>query len=310
MKNILITTSSFADETPELLTSLEASGLKAILNPFRRKLTENEVKSLIQEHEPAGMIAGVEPLTRQVLENAPFIKVISRCGIGMDSVDLKAAEELGIKVTNTPDAPTIPVGELTIGMILALLRSLHHSDASIRAGGWERPMGLLLHGKTVGIVGCGRIGSYVAKILTAFGCKLLGYDPLCSSHQYVELTSMESLLQKSDIVSLHLPYSEANHHLINEKQISLMKQGAILINASRGGLVDEITLVVALQSGKLAGAAIDSFEQEPYTGPLAHLNNTLLTGHIGSYAREGRMIMEQQAVDNLLKFLFDGDCVK
>lgn len=303
MKNVLITTSSFADEAPELLASLEASGLKAILNPYRRKLTETEVDALIQEQRPVGMIAGVEPLTRPVLEKAPFMKVISRCGIGMDSVDLAAADELGIVVTNTPDAPTIPVGELTIGMILTLLRSIHHSDASIRTGGWERPMGALLHGKTVGIVGCGRIGSYVAKILEAFGCRLLGFDPFCTSHQHVELTTLETLVQEADIVTLHLPYSETNHHLINEDQIARMKQGALLVNASRGGLIDETALAEALHSGKLAGAAIDSFEQEPYSGPLTKLKNTLLTGHIGSYAKEGRMIMERQAVENLLKAL-------
>lgn len=303
MKNILITTSSFADEAPELLALLESSGLKAILNPFRRKLTESEVDTLLQEHQAVGMIAGVEPLTRSVLENAPFMKVISRCGIGMDSVDLAAANELGIAVTSTPDAPTIPVGELTIGMILTLMRSIHHSDAAIRTGVWERPMGTLLHGKTVGIIGCGRIGSYVAKILEAFGCRLLGFDPFCTSHQHVELTTLETLIQEADIVTLHLPYSEANHHLISEDRIARMKQGALLVNASRGGLIDETALAEALQSGKLAGAAIDSFEQEPYVGPLTKLKNTLLTGHIGSYAKEGRMIMEQQAVDNLLKAL-------
>jgi len=303
MNNILITTSSFAEEAPEPLSSLELAGLKGILNPHRRKLTENEVDCLIQEHRPVGMIAGVEPLTREIMIKAPFLKVISRCGIGLDSVDLVAAGELGITVTNTPDAPTIPVGELTVGMILSLIRSIHQSDASIRTGAWERPMGSLLYGKTVGIIGCGRIGSYVARILSAFGCRLVGYDPVCSNHQYVELTSLENLLQTADIVTLHLPYSKANHHLINEKRISLMKQGAALVNASRGGLVDEVALAGSLQSGKLAGAAIDSFELEPYFGPLAQLNNTLLTGHIGSYAREGRMIMEQQAVGNLLKAL-------
>jgi D-3-phosphoglycerate dehydrogenase len=303
MKNVLITTSSFADEAPELLASLESSGLKAVLNPFRRKLTESEVDALIQEHQPVGMIAGVEPLTRQVMQKASFLKVISRCGIGMDAVDLAAAKELAIMVTNTPDAPTIPVGELTIGMILTLLRSIHVSDSSIRTGGWERPMGALLHDKTVGIIGCGRIGTYVAKILAAFGCRLLGCDPCCASHQCIGVTDLKSLLQEADIVTLHLPYTEACRHLINAERIALMKQGAVLVHASRGGLVDEDALAAALQSGKLAGAAIDCFEREPYTGPLAQLKNTLLTGHIGSYAREGRMIMEQQAMDNLLKAL-------
>lgn len=299
-KNILITTSSF---DAEILSLFDTHNLKVILNPYKRKLTENEVAGLIQQYQPIGMIAGVEPLTGTVLKEAPFLKVISRCGIGMDSVDLVVAEGLGIKVTNTPDAPTMPVAELTIGLMISLIRSLHVSDSSIRDGHWARPMGSLLHGKTIGIIGCGRIGSYVAKILAAFGCNLVGYDPFCAKHDKLGLTTLENLLKVSDLVSLHLPYSEDNHYFINAERVALMKDGALLINASRGGLVDEKALVEALESGKLGGAAFDCFEHEPYTGLLAQLPNTLLTAHIGSYAREGRRIMEQQAVENLIDCL-------
>lgn len=303
MNNVLITTSSFAADVPDLLASMESAGLKPILNPYRRKLSEDEVAALIKEFRPIGMIAGVEPLTRAVMTTAPFLKAISRCGIGMDSIDLAAATELGITVTNTPDAPTIPVAELTIGLILTLLRSLHLSDTSIRRGEWERPMGTLLYGKTVGIIGCGRIGSCVARIASVFGCRLIGYDPYCTGHPSIELTTLEYLLHVADVVSLHLPYSRESHHFVDGEKLALMKPEAVLINASRGGLVDEVALAGALAAGKLSGAALDCFEIEPYSGPLTGLKNTLLTGHIGSYAREGRMIMERQAVDNLLKAL-------
>lgn len=303
MNNVLITTSSFAADVPDLLASMESAGLKPILNPYRRKLSEDEVAALIKEFRPIGMIAGVEPLTRAVMTTPPFLKAISRCGIGMDSIDLAAATELGITVTNTPDAPTIPVAELTIGLILTLLRSLHLSDTSIRRGEWERPMGTLLYGKTVGIIGCGRIGSCVARIASAFGCRLIGYDPYCTGHPSIELTTLEYLLHVADVVSLHLPYSRESHHFVDGEKLALMKPEAVLINASRGGLVDEVALAGALAAGKLSGAALDCFEIEPYSGPLTGLKNTLLTGHIGSYAREGRMIMERQAVDNLLKAL-------
>lgn len=303
MNNVLITTSSFAENIPDFLASMESAGLRPILNPYRRKLSEDEVTALIREYQPIGIIAGVEPLTRAVMTTAPFLKVISRCGIGMDSVDLAAAAELGIIVTNTPDAPTIPVAELTIGLMLTLLRSLHLSDASIRRGEWERPMGTLLHGKTVGIIGCGRIGSCVARIASAFGCRVIGHDPYCSSHPNIELTTLENLLSIADVVSLHLPYMGDTHHLVDGERLALMKPEAVFINASRGGLVDEVALAGALAAGKLSGAALDCFESEPYSGPLVGLKNTLLTGHIGSYAREGRMIMERQAVDNLLKAL-------
>jgi len=302
-KTILITTSSFGTHAPELIDRLQDAGLQVVLNPFKRKLTEAEVTSLVEEHQPVGMIAGVEPLTRQVFQKAPNMKVISRCGIGMDAVDLDAARDLGIVVTNTPDAPTIPVAELTIGMILCLYRSIHVSDASIRAGGWQRPMGHLLFGKKIGIIGCGRIGSSVAKLLTAFGCEILGCDPICKEHDLICMTESKRLLAEADIVCLHVPYSDQTHHYMNEQRIRSMKKGAVLVNTARGGLIDEDALLAALQDGHLAGAAIDSFEQEPYNGPLKDIPNIVMTAHMGSYAKEGRIMMEQQAVDNLLREL-------
>jgi len=303
MKNILITTSSFGKEDPAPLTVLERAGLTAVLNPFGRKLTESEAIELFEEYNPVGMIAGVEPLTRAVLEKGKGLKSIARCGIGMDSVDLTAAGDLGITVTNTPDAPTIPVAELTLGMILSLLRQTHVSDASIRNGAWVRPMGNLLHGKTVGIIGCGRIGSYLGRLLVPFECTLLGYDPFCKKSTIFQLTSLEDLLSRSDIISLHIPFTDENRHFINASRLGQMKKGALFFNAARGGLVDENALYEALSSGYLGGAALDCFEEEPYMGKLKDLRNTLLTGHIGSYAKEGRAIMEMQAAENLVREL-------
>ena len=190
-----------------------------------RKLTEDEVSKLIIDHHPIGMIAGVEPLTRIVLDKANGLNVISRCGIGLDSVDLDAAKELNILVTNTPDAPTIAVAELTLGMTLSLLRKIHLSDGGIRQGEWTRPYGRLLHGKTVGIIGCGRIGTYLAKLLQPFGCKILGCDPACPIEENFILVDAENILKQSDIISLHIPYSATTHHFINKKRIEMMKDG-------------------------------------------------------------------------------------
>lgn len=307
---ILITTSSFAKNDQNLLEIFVEQELQIILNPYARKLTESEVSELIEQHQPVGMIAGVEPLTRQVLEKAKNLKVISRAGIGMDAVDLQAAKDLGIVVTNTPDAPTIPVAELTMGMIFSLLRRIHVSDASIRHGEWIRPMGNLLHGKTIGLIGCGRIGSYLAGLLSSFGCKILGYDPFIEKSDKFSIVGLERILSDADIISLHIPYSQENHHFINAKRIQNMKKGALLINAARGGLVDEDALYNALSSGYLGGAAIDCFEQEPYTGKLKDLDNVLLIAHIGSYAQEGRVLMERQAVENLLQELKKAGSIK
>ena len=308
--NILITTSSFAKSDCSLLETFVEQELQIILNPYARKLTKSEVCELIEQHQPVGMIAGVEPLTRKVLEKAKKLKVISRAGIGMDSVALQAAKDLGIVVTNTPDAPTIPVAELTLGMIISLLRRIHISDASIRHGEWIRPMGNLLHGKTVGLIGCGRIGSYLAGLLSSFGCKILGCDPFVNKSDNFSLIGLEKILSDADIISLHIPYSQENHHFINAERIQNMKKGSLLINAARGGLIDEDALYNALSSGYLGGAAMDCFEEEPYAGKLKDLDSVLLTAHIGSYAQEGRILMERQAVENLLRELKKAGCIK
>jgi D-3-phosphoglycerate dehydrogenase / 2-oxoglutarate reductase len=310
MDKVLITTSSFGNNEPDLPKTLGNAGLEYVLNPFARKLTEFEVTELIEKYQPIGMIAGVEPLTRAVLEKAKNLKVISRAGIGMDSVDLQVAKDLDIVVTNTPDAPTIPVAELTLGMILCLLRRIHISDSSIRRGDWVRPMGNLLHGKTVGLIGCGRIGSYLAGLLSSFKCKILGCDSCVNKSDNFFPVSLESILSDTDIISLHIPYNQENHHFINGKRIQRMKRGSLLINAARGGLVDEDALYNALSSGYLGGAAIDCFEQEPYTGKLKNLDNVLVTAHVGSYAQEGRIMMERQAVENLLQELKKAGSIK
>lgn len=300
---ILITTSSFGKGDAAPLDILHQTGLEIVLNPYCRKLTEDEILQLMLEHKPVGILAGVEPLTGNVLDKAKELKAIARCGIGLDSVDLEAARQLGMSVTNTPDAPTLAVAELTLGMILSLLRMLHVSDAGIRDGRWERPMGALLHGKTVGIVGCGRVGSRLAGYLKALGCTVLGCDQACQCHDTIQIIDMDRLLEESDILTLHVPYCQDTHHLLDARRIEKMKPGAYFINASRGGLVDENALYKALVSGQISGAALDCFEQEPYGGPLKELQNVLLTAHIGSYAKEARIMMETQAAENLIKQL-------
>lgn len=300
---VLITTSSFGKIDQGPLKELQHNGLQIISNPLGRKLTELEVLELILEHKPIGIIAGVEPLTAKVLYKASNLKAIARAGIGMDSVDLEVAKKLSISVTNTPEAPTMAVAELTIGVILSLLRMLHISDASIRFSKWSRPMGHLLYKKTVGIIGCGRIGKKIADYLKIFECTVIASDQVNFNSEGISFMELDELLLSADIVTLHLPYSKQNHHIINNERISIMKKGAYLVNAARGGLVDENALLEALKSGHLAGAALDCFEKEPYDGPLKDLPNVLLTAHLGSYAKEARLMMETQAARNLIKQL-------
>lgn len=303
LKKILITTSSFGRSDGSVLDAIKAAGYEPVLNPYGRKLTEDEVSRLIGEVKPVGMIAGVEPLTGKVLEEADGLKVISRCGIGMDSVDMPAAERLGISVRNTPDAPTLAVAELTVGLMIDVLRRISLMDRSIRSGGWDRPTGMLLSQKTVGIVGCGRIGTSVAKLLEGFQCELIGSDSYIETHPLIEIIGLDSLFARADIISFHVPYSEETHHMINADNVSRVKKGAIVVNTSRGGIIDEDVVYQALIDGHLGGAGIDCYEQEPYKGRLIDCEQAVLTSHVGSYAKESRVQMEREAADNLLEAL-------
>ena len=299
MNKILITTSSFNLETPEIL-ALQDAGYEVVLNPHKRRLSENEVQELLTP-DIIGMIAGVEPLTRNVIEGAEGLRVISRCGIGMDSVDLDAAKENNVAVFNTPDAPTRAVAELAVGLMLDCLRGISVQDRAIRGKEWVRPMGGLIGERTVGLVGFGRIGRKVAQYLEGFGAKVIAYDPYVEGDERV--VTLDEVLSRSDIVSLHIPYSDDNHHLINADTLAKMKQGAVLINTARGGLVDEEALAVSLESGHLSSAAMDVYEEEPYKGALANIDNIVLTAHVGSYAKEARIEQEALAADNLLEGL-------
>ncbi len=304
MTTILITTSSFDVDANASLRALREQGFELVLNPFNRRLTEEEVTALITEHRPVGMIAGVEPLTRAVLEGASNLKVVSRCGTGMDSVDLDAAQEFGIAVLNTPGAPAKAVAELTVGLILSALRHIPRGDRTIRSGDWKPFMGNLLSGKYVGIIGGGRIGSMVAELAAAFGADPHIFDPfLTPENTSHPLTDLNSLLTNSDIVSLHIPQTEQTQNLLNAERIASLKPSALIVNTSRGGLIDEDALFDALQAGQIAGAALDVFLDEPYSGPLATLDNVILTSHMGSYAQETRAMMELEAAENLTNAL-------
>ncbi|MDO9471002.1 MAG: phosphoglycerate dehydrogenase [Nitrosomonas sp.] len=303
MNTFVISTSSFDIDNNPHIQQLLQSGMQVITNPHRRKLTEDEIIELLQEGA-TGLIAGIEPLTERVFQSASNLKVISRCGAGLDSVDLAAAKKHGITVFNTPEAPAQAVAELTMGLILTLLRQIRQIDQSVRNGEWPRTQGRLLAAQTVGIIGMGHIGRRVARLCQAFEATVIAHDPYASQVSAdVALISLEQLLATADIITLHLPYGPDTHHLLNAKAFATMKPEAIVINAARGGLVDEDALLAALQAGKVSAAALDVFEQEPYHGPLIESGNVILTSHVGSLARESRQLMEIEAAENLLQGL-------
>jgi D-3-phosphoglycerate dehydrogenase len=296
---VLISTSSFGLADPAPLARLEAAGLDYELNPHGRVLTEDEAADLLTDVD--GVIAGTEPLSARVLAGAPRLRVISRVGVGLERVDLAAAERHGVQVFTTPDALTDAVAELTLGGILALLRELPRMNADMHSGAWEKHMGLLLRGKTVGIVGLGRIGRRVAQLLEPFGVRRLACDAdpdeAWASAHGVELTSLAELLPEIDILTVH---ASGNECLIGAGELARLEPGAFVVNVARGGLVDEDALHDALVSGRVAGCYVDVFTREPYQGRLCGLPNAILTPHVGSYAREARARMESEAVENLL----------
>ena len=296
MEKITITTTSFAkyDRGPVLI--LEKNGFKVVANPFGRKLSKEETVELCKGSR--GIIAGTEAYDEDMLKKLNSLSVISRCGAGTQNVDIRAAEKSGIRVFNTPDAPTLAVAELTVGLILNLLRKISRMDADMKAGRWDKKMGNLLSGKQVGIIGIGRIGSAVKKILSSFDCNTSFSDKVDRvKGERAAPMPLDEILKSSDIISLHV---SGNETVIGEKEIALMKKGAHLINTSRGSVVDEKALYRALKEKHLSGAAIDVFEKEPYDGSLKELDNVILTPHIGSYAKEARIKMELEAVNNLL----------
>lgn len=299
---VFISTSSFVEYDVLPLKMVKDAGMDVQVNPYGRKLMPEECLSLYRDID--GLIAGTEALTAEVLRSARKLKVISRCGVGTDNIDMKVAEGLGIKVFTTPDVPTQAVAELTIGLMLDLLHGISREDRLVRSGVWQKNMGKLLSGKTLGVLGLGRVGKRVVELTQPFSLTYIAWDispdrQFADKHR-IEFTSLDELLSKADIVTIHLPYTSELKHLIGEKEFRLMKRDAFLLNAARGGLVDEMALYNVLRERRFAGAALDVFEQEPYAGPLKELDNIILTPHIGSYAKEARVEMEIEAARNLI----------
>jgi D-3-phosphoglycerate dehydrogenase / 2-oxoglutarate reductase len=300
---IAITTSSFGKESPAPVDALRSAGFDLVFNPHGRKLTKPETVELLRGVD--GVLAGTEALDREVLAQLPGLKVISRVGTAVDNVDQACARERGIPVFNTPDGPTNGVAELVLGGLLALLRRIPQSDASVRRGEFTKPMGRLLRGKTVAIIGMGRIGKAIVRLLQPFGVKVLAVDPVKDEafmREYdVRYVHLEEALLEADVLSLNLSGSSKTP-LLGAQEFAQMKPGALLVNASRGGWIDEAALCESLQSGRLGGAYLDVFAAEPYQGPLAALENVVLTAHIGSYALECRIGMEMEAAEKVIEF--------
>ena len=307
--------------TPTSFKKAENAAARAVLEAFADEIIYNETgvpqpggARLPRGGGAGGDIAGLDYITEAVVEHMPeSVKCISRYGIGYDRVDLKACSRKGIKVTNTPGANATAVCELAFGLMLCAARDIPRLHRAVEAGDWPRSTGSELAGKTLGIVGLGAIGKKLALRALAFEMTVVAYDPyfdeaFASAHGIKKL-ELDELLKTSDVMSLHVPLTDATRHIINAERIASMKKGAIIINTARGGLIDEAACAEALVAGKLGGLGLDAFEQEPLLeSPLKGLPNVIFTPHTGAHTAEAVSNMGIMAVQNLIDVLSGKEC--
>ena len=302
---VLITTCPFGELDPEPIRLLEDERIVYTTNPLGRRLREEELAEMISPFEV--LIAGTEPITEAVLELAPNLRLIARVGIGLDNVPLAAARERGIAVTYTPDAPSAAVAELTIAQMLSLLRKTSNADRGMRQGVWNRRIGRRLGLLTVGVIGVGRVGRLVIRHLQGWSPIRILANDLKVDDEFTRLTGCiwtdtEKIFREADIITLHLPMTAQTRNLVGKRELDLMKPDAILINTARGGIVDEAALAAALRTRPGFSAAVDVFEQEPYGGELAALENCLLSCHMGSGTHDCRLRMETEAAQEVVRY--------
>ncbi|MFN3144924.1 MAG: phosphoglycerate dehydrogenase [Paracoccaceae bacterium] len=306
MTKIFISTVPFGERNKLPLELLEGAGHEFVINPIGRRLREEEIAEQVADAE--AIIAGTEPITAEVIAACPNLKLISRVGIGLDSVDLNAARARGIEVAYTPDAPAPAVAELTIGLLLSLIRHTHVANLKMHKGEWHRFFGRRVPDLTIGVIGAGRIGGRVLRRIAAFGTPRvlvndLSPNPHVADALKIEWADKETIYREADVVTLHLPMTPSTKNMIRHEQLRMMKPDAMIINTSRGGIVNEADLARVLEEGHLSGAAVDVFEQEPYEGPLCGIERCLLTSHMGSMSVDCRTRMEIEATEEVIRFL-------
>jgi D-3-phosphoglycerate dehydrogenase len=282
-KKVLVTATNYSIYCAEAKKMLEDQGFQVIENMRGRPLQFTELQKIVFDID--AVIAGVDDWNEAVFKIAPKLKIITRFGVGVDNIDLVKAKKYGIKVTNAKGHNSNSVAELTVGLMLGMLKNILYLDKSLRKGNWDRFMGKDLRGKSVGLLGFGAIAQQVAAKLQSFGVELYAFDKnpdfVKAQKLGVKLMEMEAILKSCDIVSLHLPSLKETYHIMGKEQFAMMKQGAYFINTARGVLVDEQALYEALQKHKLTAAALDVYEEEPakVTNPLFSLDNIICTPH-------------------------------
>ena len=275
---------------------------------LRYGISQDELIELIKDYDALIVRSGTK-VTREIIERAENLKIIGRAGVGLDNIDVKAAEENKIKIVNSPEASTISVAELVFGSLISFIRNIHKANESMKRGKWEREkfMGNELYGKTLGIIGFGRIGREVAMRARAFGMKILAYDPSITVEDArefnIEYSDLENLLRNSDIITLHVPLTDETENMIDKRELELMKRDSILINIARGGVVNEDALYEFLKEKKIRGAILDVYSEEPPRDyRLIKLDNVLATPHIGASTDEAQINAGLVIVEKIRNF--------
>ncbi len=283
MGRVLVGPVRFAGLCPDACEALVSAGHQLILNPSTAPFTRDDLLELAVDVDAA--IVGMEDWESEIIAAASRLQILSKLGVGTDNIDLPQCRAFGIDVTNAPGANSNAVAELAVGLMLACSRHILAQDRTIRSGGWDRLTGIELTSKVVGLVGFGQAAQHVARRLAGFEPRLLAYDPYAdptrASALGAELLGLEELLRESDVISLHLPHTPETHHLLSDREFAAVKPGVIVINTSRGGVVDEEALHHALLNGQVGAAGIDVWETEPVPSdhPLLHVDNVVATCH-------------------------------
>jgi phosphoglycerate dehydrogenase-like enzyme len=303
---VLVTPTSYGTTDPGLKTRLEAAVGEVVYNTTGRPLGSADVARLLAGVD--GYIAGVDAIDAAALAAAGRLRVIARYGVGVDNVDLEAARARGIVVTNTPGANAASVAELTLALVLALLRHVPDAVAATRRGEWPRLTGRVLAGKTVGLLGLGAVGRLVAHRLAGFDCRILAHDPAIApgaAPPGVTLASADQVIAEADVLSLHLPVTPATRRMVDAAFLARMKPRALLVNTARGELVDEEALAAAVRGGHLAGVALDVFGTEPPGAghPLLELPQVIATPHCGAHTDDATSAMGRMALQDCLAVL-------
>ncbi len=292
---VAVGASTFGSAGDDAIKILERKQIELIKNPFGRRLTMEETINHLQDVD--GLLAGLEELNEEVFVHTPNLKAIARIGIGMDNVDVEACKKHGIKVSNTPDAPTEAVAEMALAALLSIAHNIVESDNDMHKKDWKKRLGFSISGLNILMIGYGRIGKKVADHFRYLGGNILVYDP---AKPEISVESLEKGLAMADVISIH---ASGREQLIGRNELEKIKDGAILLNCARGALVDEMAVYNALNTGKIGYYWADVYSEEPYTGILTECKNTLLTPHISTFSSQCRIKMECEAVRNLISDL-------